>query len=399
MKQWISLLLTALLLCTPAAALAQPSEEELSIGAPAAILIERETGTVLYEKNADERLSPASVTKIMTLLLIFEQLDSGRLSTDTVVTASTNACAMGGSQIWLREGEQMTVDEMIKCIAVSSANDCAVAMAEHICGSEAAFTKRMNERAQALGMENTHFLNSTGLTDDPAHYTTARDIAVMSRALLAYPRIRDYTTIWMDTVRNGQFGLSNTNKLVRFYDGTTGLKTGYTSQAGYCLSASAERGGMGLKTGTTGKAGVCISASAERDGVEYIAVVLHAESSAARFQDARTLLDYAFANYARCPIAAGIVIPPVRVRFAETDSVQPVLSGADTILVRKNAAAPRFDIALDEDPCAPLPPGAQVGTVTVTDSDGDTTVIPLIVPDGAARITTTHLWLRVLRAL
>ena len=226
MKQWISLLLTALLLCTPAAALEQPSEEELSIGAPSAILIERETGTVLYEKNADERLSPASVTKIMTLLLIFEQLDSGRLSTDTVVTASANACAMGGSQIWLREGEQMTVDEMIKCIAVSSANDCAVAMAEHICGSEAAFTKRMNERAQALGMENTHFLNSTGLTDDPAHYTTARDIAVMSRALLAYPRIRDYTTIWMDTVRDGRFGLANTNKLIHGYPGATGLKTG-----------------------------------------------------------------------------------------------------------------------------------------------------------------------------
>ena len=338
--------------------------------------MDADSGRVLYEKNADERLSPASVTKIMTLLLIFEQLDSGQLSTDAVVTASANACAMGGSQIWLREGEQMTVDEMIKCIAVSSANDCAVAMAEHICGSEAAFTKRMNERAQALGMENTHFLNSTGLTDDPAHYTTARDIAVMSRALLAYPRIRDYTTIWMDTVRDGRFALANTNKLIHGYPGATGLKTGYTKQAMHCVSASAER-----------------------DGVEYIAVVLHAESSAARFQDARTLLDYAFANYAHCPIAAGIVIPPVRVRFAETDSVQPVLSGADTILVRKNAAAPQFDIALDEDLCAPLPPGAQVGTVTVTDSDGDTTVIPLTVPDGAARITTTHLWLRVLRAL
>lgn len=160
---------------------------------------------------------------------------------------------MGGSQIWLREGEQMTVDEMIKCIAVSSANDCAVAMAEHICGSEAAFTKRMNERAQALGMENTHFLNSTGLTDDPAHYTTARDIAVMSRALLAYPRIRDYTTIWMDTVRDGRFALANTNKLIHGYPGATGLKTGYTRQAMHCVSASAER-----------------------DGVEYIAVVLHA---------------------------------------------------------------------------------------------------------------------------
>ena len=180
----------------------------------------------------------------------------------------------------------------------------------------------------------------------------------------------------MDTVRDGRFELANTNKLIHGYPGATGLKTGYTKQAMHCVSASAER-----------------------DGVEYIAVVLHAVSSAARFQDARALLDYAFANYARCPIAAGIVIPPVRVRFAETDSVQPVLSGADAILVRKGAAAPRFDIALEEDLCAPLPPGAQVGTVTVTDSDGDTTVVPLTVPDGAARITTAHLWLQVLRAL
>ena len=352
MKQWISLLLTALLLCTPAAALEQPSEEELSIGAPAAILIERETGTVLYEKNADERLSPASVTKIMTLLLIFEQLDSGRLSTDTVVTASANACAMGGSQIWLREGEQMTVDEMIKCIAVSSANDCAVAMAEHISGSEEAFTKRMNDRAKELGMENTQFLNCTGLTDDPGHYTTARDIACMSRALLAHPRIRAYTTIWMDTVRDGRFGLANTNKLIHAYPGATGLKTGYTQQAMHCLSASAER-----------------------DGVEYIAVVLHAESSKARFADAATLLNFAFANYSLYSIAANTVIPPVRVQFAETDSVQPVLSGADAIVVRKGTAAPQTDIALDEDLCAPLEPGAQVGTVTVTDKEGGSYVL------------------------
>lgn len=368
MKKIIALLGAVLVLATSARA--------VEVAAPSALLMEKETGTVLFAKNEHAKLEPASVTKVMTILLTMEAIDAGQLTYDTMVTASAHACSMGGSQIWLREGEQMTVDEMIKCIAVSSANDCAVAMAEHICGSEAAFAKRMNERAQALGMENTHFLNSTGLTDDPAHYTTARDIAVMSRALLAYPRIRDYTTIWMDTVRDGRFGLANTNKLIHSYPGATGLKTGYTKQAMHCVSASAER-----------------------DGVEYIAVVLHAESSAARFQDARTLLDYAFANYAHCPIAAGIVIPPVRVRFAETDSVQPVLSGADTILVRKDAAAPRFDIALDEDLCAPLPPGAQVGTVTVTDSDGDTTVVPLTVPDGAARITTTHLWLRVLRAL
>ena len=352
------------------------SAQALEVSAPSALLMEKETGPALFAKDEHAKLEPASVTKVMTLLLTMEAIDAGQLHYDDVVTASAHACSMGGSQIWLKENEQMTVSDMLKAVCVVSANDCAVAMAEHICGSESAFTKRMNERAQALGMENTHFLNSTGLTDDPAHYTTARDIAVMSRALLAYPRIRDYTTIWMDTVRDGRFALANTNKLIHAYPGATGLKTGYTQQAMHCLSASAER-----------------------DGVEYIAVVLHAESSKARFADAATLLNFAFANYSLYSIAANTVIPPVRVRFAETDSIQPVLSGADTILVRKDAAAPQFDIALDEDLCAPLPPGAQVGTVTVTDSDGDTTIVPLIVPDGAARITTTHLWLRVLRAL
>ena len=347
-----------------------------ALDATAALLVSPESDMVLYEKNADERLSPASVTKIMTLLLIFEQLDSGQLSTDAVVTASGNACAMGGSQIWLKEGEQMSVDEMLKCIAVNSANDCAVAMAEHISGSEEAFTKRMNDRAKELGMENTQFLNCTGLTDDPGHYTTARDIACMSRALLAHPRIRDYTTIWMDTVRDGRFGLANTNKLIHAYPGATGLKTGYTQQAMHCLSASAER-----------------------DGVEYIAVVLHAESSKARFADAATLLNFAFANYSLYSVAANTVISPVRVRFAETDSVQPVLSGTDAIVVRKGMAAPQTDIALNEDLCAPLEPGAQVGTVTVTDSSGDTLILPLVVPDGAARISTAHLWLQLLRAL
>ena len=376
MKRWICLLLAALLLLTPVMALEQPTDEELKISAPSAILMERSTGTVLYDKNADEHLSPASVTKIMTLLLIMEQLDSGQLATSDIVTASAHASSMGGSQIWLKEGEQMSVDEMLKCIAVNSANDCAVAMAEHISGSEEAFTKRMNDRAKELGMENTQFLNCTGLTDDPGHYTTARDIACMSRALLAHPRIREYTTIWMDTVRDGRFGLANTNKLIHAYPGATGLKTGYTQQAMHCLSASAER-----------------------DGVEYIAVVLHAESSKARFADAATLLNFAFANYSLYSIAANTVIPPVHVRFAETDSMQPVLSGADAIVVRKGTAAPQTDIALDEELCAPLEPGAQVGTVTVTDSSGDTRILPLVVPDGAARISTAHLWLQLLRAL
>ena len=376
MKQWISLLLTALLLCTPAAALEQPSEEELSIGAPSAILIERETGTVLYEKNADERLSPASVTKIMTLLLIFEQLDSGQLSTDAVVTASANACAMGGSQIWLREGEQMTVDEMIKCIAVSSANDCAVAMAEHICGSEAAFTKRMNERAQALGMENTHFLNSTGLTDDPAHYTTARDIAVMSRALLAYPRIRDYTTIWMDTVRDGQFGLSNTNKLVRFYDGTTGLKTGYTSAAGHCLSASAERNGM-----------------------ELIAVVLHCASSTDRFESAKALLNYGFSNYALVTPELG-ELPAVPVTLGTAAEITPVLADETPILIDKAlAAGVETRVCVDESVTAPVEAGQTLGALTITSGGQTIAERDLIAPEPVGALRWGDVYLQMLRAL
>ena len=362
MKQWISLLLTVLLLCTPAAALAQPSEEELSIGAPAAILIERETGTVLYEKNADERLSPASVTKIMTLLLIFEQLDSGRLSTDTVVTASANACAMGGSQIWLKEGEQMTVDEMIKCIAVSSANDCAVAMGEHICGSEAAFTKRMNERAQALGMENTHFLNSTGLTDDPAHYTTARDIAVMSRALLAYPRIRDYTTIWMDTVRDGRFGLANTNKLIHGYPGATGLKTGYTKQAMHCVSASAER-----------------------DGVEYIAVVMHCETSDSRNKDAETLLDYAFSSFRLCSLNDGVLLPDVHVELGRAENVRAEYTG-DSVAVIPKGGEPEYKLELRRSVPAPVSKGDRLGTLTVS-ADGRTVAeVPVCAAEDVPRL-------------
>ena len=376
MRKWLTALLTAamLLAAAPPVRAAGPD-----IAAPSAILMDAATGTVLYEKNASERLRPASVTKVMTLLLVMEALDTGRIGWDDTVIASEAACAKGGSQVYLEPGEEMSMDEMLKSVVVSSANDCATALAEHVAGSESAFVGMMNQRAQELGLLDTNFVNCTGLDDAPEaaeHLTTAHDIAVISRELLKHDRIRDYTTIWMDTVRDGRFGLANTNKLIHGYPGATGLKTGYTKQAMHCVSASAER-----------------------DGVEYIAVVLHAESSAARFQDARTLLDYAFANYAHCPIAAGIVIPPVRVRFAETDSVQPVLSGADTIIVRKDAAAPQFDIALDEDLCAPLPPGAQVGTVTVTDSDGDTTIVPLIVPDGAARITTAHLWLQVLRAL
>ena len=377
MKRMICVAALVLALCR----IALPaSAVELDVAGKSAVLMDVATGTILYESNSHERLAPASVTKVMTMLLIMEAVDSGKIALTDMVTASEAAAAKGGSQIYLKAGETMSVSDMLKSIAVSSANDCACAMAEHIAGSESAFVAMMNQRAQELGMTDTHFVNCTGLDDDDSaklHRTSAYDIALMSRELLKnHPDIKKYTTIWMDTVRGGRFSLANTNKLIHAYPGATGLKTGYTQQAMHCLSASAER-----------------------DGVEYIAVVLHAESSKARFADAATLLNFAFANYSLYSIASNTVIPPVRVRFAETDSVQPVLSGTDAIVVRKGMAAPQTDIALNEDLCAPLEPGAQVGTVTVTDSSGDTLILPLVVPDGAARISTAHLWLQLLRAL
>ena len=252
---------------------------ELDIDGKSAVLMDVATGTVLYESNPHEPLAPASVTKVMTMLLIMEAIDSGKIGWDDMVTASEAAAAKGGSQIYLKVGETMRVSDMLKSIAVSSANDCACAMAEHIAGSESAFVSMMNARAAELGMKDTHFVNCTGLDDDDSakeHRTSAYDIALMSRELLKnHPMIKKYTTIWMDTVRNGTFGLSNTNKLIRFYNGATGLKTGYTSGAGYCLSASAQR-----------------------DGMELIAVVMGCESSQVRNAACKSLLDYGFANFA-----------------------------------------------------------------------------------------------------
>ena len=251
----------------------------LEVAAKSAVLMDVETGTVLSEQNAHEMLAPASVTKVMTMLLIMEAIDSGKIRWEDTVTASESAASKGGSQIYLKVGETMTVSDMVKSIAVSSANDCACAMAEHLSGSEGAFVEQMNARAKELGMEDTYFVNCTGLDDDPEaekHRTSAYDIALMSRELLKnHPDIKKYTTIWMDTVRDGAFGLSNTNKMVRFYDGCTGLKTGFTSGAGYCLSASAQR-----------------------EGLELIAVVMGSETSKDRFAACKSLLDYGFTNFA-----------------------------------------------------------------------------------------------------
>lgn len=263
MKKILALMGAVLLLSVSARA--------VEVSAPSALLMEKETGTVLFAKNEHEKLEPASVTKIMTLLLTMEAIDGGTLRYEDTVTASPHACSMGGSQIWLKEGERLTVDEMLKAVCVVSANDCAVALAEHLAGSEEAFVERMNRRAAELGMNDTTFKNACGLPVE-GHVTSAYDIALMSRELmLHHPDIRTYTTVWMDTLRDGASSLVNTNKLVRFYDGTTGLKTGSTSAAGYCISATAER-----------------------DGMELIAVIMKDATSAQRFEDAKTLLSYGF---------------------------------------------------------------------------------------------------------
>ena len=360
-------LMAALLSAAVAVSLVLPAQgAALEIAAPSAVLMDAATGTVLYEKNAHEPLAPASVTKIMTLLLVMEALDSGRISWDDMVTASEAAAAKGGSQVYLEPGEQMTMEEMIKSVAVVSANDCATALAEHVAGSEAAFVEMMNNRAAELGMADTHFVNCTGLDDEPnaaEHLTTAYDIALMSRELLKHDRIREFTTIWMDTVRNGEFGLSNTNKLVRFYQGTTGLKTGYTSSAGHCLSASAER-----------------------DGLELIAVVLHCSSSGERFQSAKELLDYGFAGYTLVTPDETTEIPAVPVLLGEVDAITPVLSEASPVLVEKGQAGKittRVEVA--EQVRAPVEAGQRLGTLTIQSDGSPLQAVPLVAPEAVAR--------------
>ena len=342
-----------------------PAEaSELVIPAPSAILIERETGTVLYEKDADKKLEPASVTKVMTILLIAEAIDAGEISFDDTVIASARAASMGGSQVYLKEGEEMSVREMLKCIVVSSANDCAVAMAEYLAGSEEGFVIRMNERAAELGMVNTSFKNCTGLHDDPTHLTTARDIAIMSREVLSHRWIRDFTTIWTDTIREGTFGLSNTNKLIRFYPGATGLKTGYTSRAGRCLSASAER-----------------------DGVEYIAVVLNCATTEDRFESAKTLLSYAFANYTTVKVLPQSVIPPVPVELGKARFVQPILAEEKSVVIRKNeAGSVESSVELIETAKAPVAEGDILGRLTLTLGGEELATVDLVAAGSVNRL-------------
>ena len=365
-----------LFLPTPAAA-ANEDSMPLVLSSASALLMEKETGTVLLQQNAHQKLEPASVTKIMTLLLVMEAVDSGRLSLDELVPASAHAAGMGGSQVYLKEGEQLSVSDLIKCVAVVSGNDCAVALAERLAGSESAFVDQMNQKAQSLGMADTHFVNCTGLPA-PGHLTSAWDIALMSRELiLRHPDIQQYTTIWTDSIRNGAFGLTNTNRLVRFYDGATGLKTGFTASAQYCMSATAQRNGM-----------------------ELIAVVMKAPTTAQRFQDASSLLDYGFANYALITPQPESPLAPVDVLLGRSKTVQPQLQRECHLLVEKTQAdqvTTRVDLAQDVQ--APVDPGQTLGEFQVYVGNELRDSVPIVAAQGVDRLSVPGLFSQLLRRL
>ncbi len=372
---WILPVLCLLLSLLPVGAQAA----DLEVAGKSAVLMDIATGTVLYEKNAHEHLAPASVTKVMTMLLIMEAIDEGRIGWDDTVTVSEAAAAKGGSQVYLKVGEMMSVTDMLKSIAVSSANDCACAMAEHIAGSEEAFVESMNRRAEALGMQDTHFVNCTGLDDGEnakAHLTSAYDIALMSRELMKnHPEIQKFTTIWMDTIRDGAFGLSNTNKLVRFYPGATGLKTGFTSGAGYCLSATAQRDGLGL-----------------------IAVVMGAESSQARFASCKQLLDHGFANYALVSPETPEGSVPVKLGTAE--AVQAVPAEQVQLLVDKGQLRQvQIETVLEQQVSAPVSKGQRLGTMTVKVGEQTLKQIPLVAKEAVPRLRWWDVFLQLLQKL
>ena len=367
MKRGIALLCAALLLTTGARA--------VEVSAPSAILLEKETGKVLFAKDEHKQLEPASVTKVMTLLLTMEAIDGGQLSYDTMVTASAHACSMGGSQIWLKENEQMTAGEMLKAVCVVSANDCAVALAEHIAGSEDSFVEQMNQRAAELGMADTTFKNATGF---PAagHVTSAHDIALMSRELIQHhPDIRQFTTVWMDSLRGGESQLVNTNRLIRFYDGATGLKTGFTASALYCLSGTAER-----------------------DGMELIAVIMKDATSAQRFEDAQALLSYGFAGYALKSVVPETPLAPLPVTLGTQATVQPVLGeGGKLLLEKAKAGTLQQTVSMTESVEAPVKAGDSLGVLTVTAGDEVVAEIPILAGEEVPRITYGQMLLRTFK--
>ena len=352
---------------------AEPVRDSLNLNCKSAILMEANTGRVLYEQNADAALPPASVTKVMTLLLVMEAIEEGKIKLDDTVTTSERAAEMGGSQIYLEVGEQMSVEDMLKSVIIASANDAACALAEFVAGSETAFVKAMNDRARELGMANTTFENTNGLDDTASnHLTSARDIAIMSAELIKHKKILEYSSIWMDTVRNGLFGLTNTNRLVRYYNGCTGLKTGSTSKAGFCVSATAER-----------------------DGVSLICVIMGAESSEVRNKAASTLLDWGFANYGVYKHSAK-ELDNIKVTGGVKDSVGVSYSDFSFVTEKGNIGKIQYKIVLPDSVAAPIGEGDEIGEVIFTLDGKEIGRVPIVASEAVNKIGFSQVWWRML---
>ena len=374
MKKLIGALLAAL--CLLALLPTTADAVELPLTSRAALLMEKTTGQILFAQNEHEALEPASVTKIMTLLLTMDAIDSGALSYDDVVTVSANAAGMGGSQVFLAEGEKITVEELLKSVCVSSGNDAAVALAEKVSGVTELFVEQMNNRAKGLGMDDTHFVNCTGLTAK-GHVTSAYDIALMSRELLTrHPDIRRFTTIWTDTIRDGTFGLANTNKLIRFYDGATGLKTGYTASAGYCISATAER-----------------------EGMELIAVIMKGETADKRNTDAKALLNYGFSTYALVSAAPEEPLPALPVSMGQAEQVSLTLpeEGVTALVEKGKVSALERRVDLPSSLTAPVAAGQTVGTLTLLDGETEVLTVPILAAEDVPRRSWSGLFAQLLR--
>ena len=385
MKRLIAVVLSIILFITPVFADNSMEEEavetggvlDLDIQARSCILLEEKTGEIIYAENEHEQLSPASISKIMTLILGFEAIEAGKISFEDVVTCSENVSSQPGSRVFLSTGEEITVDELFKCIAVASGNDAAVALAEHIAGSESAFAEMMNKRAQELGMENTVFQNCTGLDDmGTENVSTAYDISIMARELMTHEKIFEYTTIWMDTIRNGEFGLTNTNKLVRFYSGTTGLKTGSTDKAKYCVCATAKR-----------------------DNLHLIAIVMGADSVNMRNEQAKVLLDYGFANYATVTLPQVNGFENVCVLKGKTDFVTPEMcQGETTMLINKaEKGEVTYTVELEQELIAPIEKGQKIGTIVFYVASNKVASYDLTAKEGVERVTFGFNLLRILQ--
>lgn len=353
-KLAIFLLSFSIFVFVPTTVFAQEQEE---IKVKSSILMCLDNGQVLQEDNAYEHLSPASVTKVMSILLILEAIDSGKISTDDMVTASENAVSKGGSQIWLEEGEQMSVNDLLKAVIISSANDACTLLGEYVAGSDQAFVDMMNDKVKELGLKDSHFENCTGLDDTVTnHYSCAYDLAVIAREVMKYDLVKKYSTVWLDSLRNGETELNNTNKLVNTYDGITGLKTGTTSNAGFCLCATATRDGMSL-----------------------VSVVLGADTSEHRFSKSTELLDYGFANYKIAKIELDEnKLTNVKIKQGISKSIKPVVENANSVIVDKSAEEFTYDYKLKKEVSAPIKKGDVLGEVVVKNGDSQVATVKVV---------------------